>query len=164
MLFRSAQVFPTKPVTLLVGFPAGGPSDVTARVLAERLARKWGQQVIVDNRPGANGNIGALEVVRAAPDGYTLLFATSSQLSINPALYSMPFDAQRDLAPIVEIAANPNAIVVHAGVPATSLKAFIELVRASPGKVSYASSGNGSINHLAAELLAMLTQIGRAHV
>ncbi len=160
----TAQTWPTKPVRLINGYAAGGGNDNIARPIVAHLSQVFGQQVIVDNRPGANGNIGAYEVVRATPDGYTLLFATSSQLTINPALYSMPFDAQRDLVPIVSIAMNPNAIVVHAGVPVASVKDLVAHLRANPGKLTFASSGNGSINHLAAELLAMITKTQMQHI
>ena len=160
----AAQTWPAKPVRMINGYAAGGGNDNIARPIVAHLSQVFGQQVIIDNRPGANGNIGAYEVVRAAPDGYTLLFATSSQLTINPALYSMSFDPQRDLAPIVSIAMNPNAIVVHPGVPAASVKDLIAHLRANPGKLTFASSGNGSINHLAAELLAMITKTQMQHV
>ena len=159
-----AQAYPAKPIRVVNGYAAGGPNDNIARPITQHLSEVFGHQVIVDNRPGANGNIGADEVVRSAPDGYTLLFATTSQVTINPALYSMPFDVQRDLAPIVQISMNSSAIVLHAAVPPSSVKELIAYMRANPGKVSFASAGNSSINHLAGELLAMITKTQLLHV
>ena len=159
-----SQAYPAKPIRVVNGYAAGGGNDNLARPIMQYLSEVFGHQVILDNRPGANGNIGADEVVRSAPDGYTLLFATTSQLTINPALYSMPFDPQRDLAPIVQIAMNANAIVLNSGVPPSSIKELIAYMRANPGKLSYASAGNGSINHLAGELLAMITKSQLLHV
>ena len=159
-----SQIYPAKPIRVINGYAAGGGNDNIARPITQYLSETFGHPVIVDNRPGANGNIGADDVVRSAPDGYTLLFATTSQLTINPALYSMPFDPQRDLAPIVQIAMNANAIVLNAGVPPSTIKELIAYLRANPGKLSYASAGNGSINHLAGELLAMITKTQLLHV
>ncbi len=160
----AAQDYPVKPIRVVNAYAAGGPNDLTVRPIAQHLSEVFGQQVIVENRPGANGNIGADFVVRATPDGYTLLFASTSQLTINPALYSMPFDPMRDLAPIGAATMNPSVIVIHPGVPAGSMKELIAHARSNPGKLSYASAGNGSVNHLAGELLSMITQSKLLHV
>jgi len=159
-----AQTYPTKPVHVISAYAAGGPTDLIARPVLQYLSATMGQQFILQNRPGANGNIGANEVVRAAPDGYTLLFATTSQLTINPALYSMPFDAARDLAPIIQVSMNPSSLVMNASFPAATLQEMLAHARANPGKLTFASAGIGSINHLSGELLAMLTNTKLLHV
>ena len=159
-----AQGYPAKPIRLINGYAAGGANDNLARPITQYLSETFGHQVILDHRPGANGNIGANEVVRATPDGYTLLFATSSQLTINPALYKMPFDVLQDLAPIVQISMMPLAIFLNAERPIATAGELISYMKANPGKLSYASSGNASINHLAGELLAMITSSALIHV
>ncbi len=160
----SAQNWPNKPVRVISAYAPGGPNDVVARPIVESLSKTMGQQFLLDNRAGANGNIGALEVVRAAPDGYTLLFGTISQLTINPALYSMPFDALKDLSPVVLISLIPGALIVSATSPLHSVKDVIAAAKAKPGTLTYSSAGNGSQNHLAGELFAMLTQTKWVHV
>ena len=160
----SAQAYPAKPIRLINGYAAGGANDNLARPITQYLSETFGHQVILDHRPGANGNIGANEVVRATPDGYTLLFATSSQLTINPALYKMPFDVLQDLAPIVQISMMPLAIFLNAEIRISTASELISYIKANPGKLSYASSGNASINHLAGELLAMITRSQLIHV
>ena len=159
-----AQGYPLKPIRLINGYAAGGANDNLARPLTQYLSETFGHQVILEHRPGANGNIGANEVARAAPDGYTLLFATSSQLTINPALYKMPFDVLQDLAPIVQISMMPLAIFMNAEKPISTAGELISYMTANPGKLTYASSGNASINHLAGELLAMITKSQLIHV
>ena len=145
--------FPNRPVRLVVAFPAGGPTDVVARVLAERIARELGQPMVVENRGGANGNIAAEAVSRAEPDGYTLLYNTSS-IAISRALYrSLPYDLLRDLAPVALTAAAPMALVVNPAMPPRSPAEFIAWVRANPGKLSYSSGGVGNISHLLGFLL-----------
>jgi tripartite-type tricarboxylate transporter receptor subunit TctC len=159
-----AQAWPTKPVRVISAYAAGGTNELAARPLIQHLSTAFGQQFLLEARPGANGNIGAQEVVRAAPDGYTVLFSTASQLTINPALYKMPFDPMKDLAPIAGVSANSLAIILNAAVPANSFKELIAYARANPGKLTYSSAGNGSINHLSGELLSMLTQTKLLHV
>jgi tripartite-type tricarboxylate transporter receptor subunit TctC len=160
----SAQTWPAKPVRVISAYAPGGPVDVVARPIVEALSKSMGQQFLLDNRAGANGNIGAHEVARASPDGYTLLFGTISQLTINPALYSMPFDALKDLSPVVLISLIPSALIVSANSPLTSVKDVIAAARAKPGVLTYSSAGNGSQNHLAGELFGMLTQTKMLHV
>jgi len=159
-----SQTYPTKPVRVINAFAPGGPNDLIARPIVEGLSRSMGQQFILENKPGANGNIGTQEVVRAAADGYTLLFVTFSQLTINPVLYKLPFDPVKDLAPIVLVTQANSAVVAHAGFPPSNLKEFIAYARANPGKVTFSSSGNGSQPQLGGELLAMLTQTKMVHV
>ena len=132
--------------------------------LLEALSRSLGQQFILEHKPGANGNIGTLEVVRAAPDGHTLLFVTFSQLTINPVVYKLPFDPVKDLAPVILVTQSASAIIVNGAFPANNLKELIAYARANPGKVSFSSSGNGSQPQLAGELLAQLTQTSMVHV
>jgi len=159
-----AQAWPTKPVRVVQGYAAGGPSDLIMRPIAQHLTGVFGQTVIVENKPGANANLAAIEVVKAQPDGYTLLFATTSQITINPALYKMPFDAQKDLMPITQVSMNPSSVVMNASFPASTMKEVIAYAKANPGKMNYASAGNGSINHLAAELLCMITGTKMQHI
>ena len=159
-----AQNYPIKPVRVISAYAAGGPTDLIGRPVLQHLSGIMGQQFVLENRPGANGNIGAGEVVRAAPDGYTLLFATTSQLTINPALYTMPFDAMKDLAPIIQVSMNPSAVIMNAAFPAASMQELIAHAKANPGKLTFASAGNGSINHLAGELLAMQTGTKLLHI
>ena len=159
-----AQAWPAKPVRVINAYTPGGPNDVVARPVVDHLSKAMGQQFLLENRPGANGNIGAAEVAKATPDGYTLLFGTTSQLTINPALYSMPFDSIRDFAPIILCSQNPSALLVRAGAPYNSVKDVIAAAKASPGKLTFSSAGNGSQNHLAGELFAMLTQTKLEHV
>ena len=159
-----AQVYPSKPVRVINPYAPGGPVDQIARPVLQHLSAAFDQQFIMDNRGGANGNIGAQEAARAAPDGYTLLAGTTSLLTINPALYKMPFDSIRDFAPIVLVSQIPGAIIVSASHPASTLKDLLDYARANPGKLTYSSAGNGSQNHLAAELLALLTKTSFLHV
>jgi len=159
------QSFPTKPVRLINTYAPGGPVDLTARPVAQGLTELLGQQVIIDHRPGANGNIGGALVAKATPDGYTILLTSTSQLTINPSLYAkMPFDTAKDLVPITLIAMTPTSLIVHPSVKAGSLKELLTLARANPGRLRYASAGNGSINHLSAELFKMLEKVDLIHV
>lgn len=159
-----AQVYPSKPVRVINPYAPGGPVDQITRPILQHLSGALDQQFIMENRGGANGNIGALEAARAAPDGYTLLAGTTSLLTINPALYKMPFDSIKDFAPIVLVSQIPGAIVVGSAFPASTLKELIDIGRANPGKLTYSSAGHGSQNHLAGELLAMLTKTQLLHV
>ncbi|MCC6531087.1 MAG: tripartite tricarboxylate transporter substrate binding protein [Burkholderiales bacterium] len=161
----SAQAYPTKPLRFVSTYAPGGPVDLTARPVAQGLTQLLGQQVIIDHRPGANGNIGALVVVKSAPDGYTILLTSTSQLTINPSLYSkMPFDTAKDLLPITLISMTPTVLVVHPSVKASTLKELLALARANPGKLRYSSAGNGSTNHLSTELFKMMEKVDVVHV
>jgi tripartite-type tricarboxylate transporter receptor subunit TctC len=160
-----AQQYPAKAVRMIVGFPAGGTSDIMARLTGQKLSEAWGQTFIIDNRPGAGGNIGTELVAKAAPDGYTLLVSPGSTLTSNPAVYSkVPFDPVRDFAPVTIIAGVPNALVVHPSVPVNNVKELIALAKSRPGQLAYASTGAGQSTHLSAELLKLSAGINMIHV
>jgi tripartite-type tricarboxylate transporter receptor subunit TctC len=147
-----AQTYPIKPVRLLVPFPAGGATDILARALSQKLGEKLGQTVVVENRPGAGGTIGADAAAKASPDGYTLLLATSSTHSIGPAINPrIPYNAATDFTPIVYVASSPNIVLVPNSSPAKTMREFIDYARKNPGRLNYASSGNGTIVHLSTE-------------
>ena len=159
MLFMAgpagAQSWPVHPVRVIVPFAPGGPTDVMARILAIKLSESLGQQFIVENRPGAGGNIGMGLVAKAAPDGYTVLVASSSYV-VNPSLYAKPgYDPYKDFAPVTVAAASPNVIVVHPSVQAKTLQELVALIRANPGKFSYAQPGTGTTPHLSGELFKL---------
>ena len=161
----SAQQYPAKAVRMIVGFPAGGTSDIMARLTGQKLSEAWGQTFIIDNRPGAGGNIGTELVAKAAPDGYTLLVSPGSTLTSNPAVYSkVPFDTVRDFAPVTIIAGVPNALVVHPSLPVANVKELIALAKSRPGQLAYASTGAGQSTHLSAELLKTSAGINMIHV
>jgi len=148
----SAQTWPSKPLRLVVPFPAGGATDILARALSQELGKKLGQSIVVDNKPGAGGTIGALAGAQAAPDGYTLLLTTSSTHSIGPAINPrMPYNAEADFTPIVYVASSPQVILVPVTSPAKNLREFIDYARQNPGRLNYASSGNGTISNLSTE-------------
>jgi len=156
--------WPAKPITMVVPFPPGGPTDLVARVLAQKLAEQLGQAIVVDNRPGANSNLGAAFVAKAPADGYTLLYNTSA-VTLSPALYkNLAYDVQRDLAPVALTAVVPLALVVANHVPAANVRDFIAYARANPGKLSYGSAGNGNITHLGAFQFVKATGIDAVHV
>ena len=160
-----AQPYPVKPVRLVVTYTAGGPADIAARALAQKLAEMWGQQVVVDNRAGAGGIIGTELVAKAAPDGYTLLHGTAAGLIINPLLVKkLPYDTFRDFAPVSMVVIVPQLLVTHPTLPATTLKELIALAKARPGALNYASVGIGSPNHLGMELLKSMAGIDMVHV
>lgn len=160
-----AQTFPSKTVRIVVPFPAGGSTDIIGRVVAEQLTAAFGQQVIVDNRPGANGVIGTELVAKSAPDGYTLLMGGIGSLSINPAIYSkIPYDPVRDFSAIVQIAQVPNVLVVHPSLPVKTVKDLIALAKANPGKLSFSSSGSGSSDHMSGELFKTMAGVDLVHV
>lgn len=160
----AAGSYPDKPIHAIVDFPAGGTIDVLARIVAQKLSEKWGQPVIVDNRPGAGGNIGAQAVAAADPDGYTLLFTPPGPLAINQSLYrQMAFDPLQ-LQSVVMLAAVPNAIAARPDLPANSVKELIAYAKAHPGKVTYASQGNGSTSHLTGQMFASMTGTDMVHV
>jgi len=159
-----AQAYPTQPVRIIVGFAAGSASDITARLMAQRLSERLGQQFVVENRPGAGGNIGTEAVAKAPSDGHTLLLVTPS-LAINATLYErLNYDFNRDIAPVATMIHQPNVMVVNPSVPAKTVPEFIAYAKANPGKINFASSGNGSSNHLAGELFKMMAGIDIVHV
>jgi len=149
---HAQESYPSKPVRIMVSFAAGGPTDQVARIMSAKLTEILGQTFVVENKTGAGGNIGAAEVARAAPDGYTLLMATVSTHAINPGLYkTMPYDPLRDFAPVSQIGVTPCVLAVNPSLPVTDVKGLIALLKANPGKYSYGSSGMGSILHLCGE-------------
>jgi len=157
--------YPTKPIRVVVPFPAGGTTDILARAASQKMSEAWGQPVIVDNRPGAGGNIGAELVAKSANDGYTLLMGTVGTHAINTALYSkMPYDHVKDFVPIVLVAGVPNVLVIHPSVPANSVQELIAYGKANPGKLNFASSGAGTSIHLAGELFKVSTGVQMQHV
>ncbi|MEY3520504.1 MAG: hypothetical protein RLZZ177_1219 [Pseudomonadota bacterium] len=159
-----AQAYPNKPITLLVPFPPGGPTDLVARVLAKKMSEQMGQSIVIDNKPGANGNIAAVAAAKAPADGYTVLYNTSS-IALSPALYkNLAYDVQRDLAPVALTAVVPLALVVNPGVPVNNVREFIAYAKANPGKLSYGSAGNGNVTHLAAFQLVRHHDIDATHV
>lgn len=161
----AAQDYPSRPVKIVVPYPAGGSNDIIARVLAQKLSERNGQQFVVENRGGAGGNIGAEAVASSEPDGYTLLLSAPGPLTSNAALYkNLPFDPAKAFAPIALIAQVPIVLMVHPSVDAKSLKDLIALAKAKPGTINFGSSGNGSTNHLAGELLKSMTGINIVHV
>lgn len=163
--FAHAQNYPTKPVRLIAGFPAGGGVDATARAYAQKLGEYWGQNVLVENRSGANGMIGAEAVARAPKDGYTLFLSTPSEVALNALLYSkMSYDPLKDLAPISLVAVYPNVMVVNVSVPASTVSDIIALAKKSPGGLHYGSSGTGSTQHLAGEWLLRYAGFNWLHV
>ncbi len=150
-----AQSYPTKPVRLIVPFAAGGPTDVIARVVGQKLSETFGQQVVVENVPGAGGNTGVAMVAKAAPDGYTIL-VVSTGFIVNPSMYAkVPYDPIKDFAPITLVAASPNVVSINPNVPAKSFKELIDLIKASPGKMSFSQPATGSTPHLAGELFKL---------
>jgi tripartite-type tricarboxylate transporter receptor subunit TctC len=161
----AAQGYPSRPVRVVVPQPAGGGVDIYTRLISQKLSETWGQQVIVDNRPGANGIIALEQVVKAKPDGYTLLAGFTSVLTINPHVYkSLPYDTFRDLAPITQTVSNTMVLVVHPQLPARSVKELVALGKARPGDLSYGSFGVGNLTHLAAELLRLESGLKIVHI
>src|SRR5712691_11532279 len=160
-----AQVWPEKPVRFVVGFTPGGPSDILARALGQKLAELWTQQVVIENRPGAGGNIAAEVVAKSAPDGTTWLLGNNSILATNQSLYAkLGYDPVKDFAPVALVAIQPNILVVNPNVPAKSVKELIALAKAKPGELNYASSGSGAAAHLAGELFKAMTGVHMLHI
>ena len=160
-----AGAYPEKPIRLVVGVPPGGSTDLIARIVGDQLGRQMGQPVVLENRGGAAGNIGAEIVAKSAPDGYTLFLAPIGTVAINPSLYSnMPFDPIRDFAPISQLTSLPMVMLLHPSITAKTTQEFIDYARAHPGKVNYASGGSGTGTHLAGELFKMRAGIDMTHV
>ena len=160
----SGQAYPAKPVRLILPFPPGGPTDLLGRVIAQKLSDQLGQPVVVDNRGGAGGNLGVELAAKSPPDGYTLVLS-SPLIAISPSLYvKLNYDPIKDLAPISLVAYIQNVMLVHPSVPAKTLKEFIQLARANPGKLNFGTGGTGTTTHLAAELLKVIAKIDIVHV
>jgi len=160
-----AQSFPSKPLRMVVGFPPGGPNDIVARVVSQKLGDLLGEKVVIENRPGAAGNIGSELVARAVPDGHTLLMGSAGPQAINPALYpNLPFDMLRDLAPVSLVAQIPSGLVVNPALPANSVADLVALARKQPGKLHYGSGGSGTTLHLSGALFAMAAGVQLTHV
>ncbi|MGE0873879.1 MAG: Bug family tripartite tricarboxylate transporter substrate binding protein [Burkholderiales bacterium] len=161
----AAQSYPSKPVKLVVGFPPGGPTDIISRLVAGELGKNLGEQVLIDNRPGAGGNIAAEHVARSAPDGYTLLMTHPATHAIAPALYAnLKFDVVRDFAPVLQLVTVPNMMVVNPSLPVSNVRELIELARKRPGEINFASGGSGTTAHLSGELFKTLTGVNMVHV
>ena len=159
-----AEGYPTRPVRVIVGFPAGGPTDVIARLVAQHLSESLGQQFVVENMPGAGGNTASGSVARATPDGYTIM-AISTGFVVNPSLYAkVPYDPIKDFAPVSLVAASPNVVVVYPLVPAKTLPELVQLIKDNPGKYSYAGPGIGSTPHLGGELFRLTFNLDLVHV
>jgi len=160
-----AQTYPSKPVRLVVPFPAGGNTDIYARPIAQKLGDLLGQQVVVDNRPGAGGSIGGELVAKAPPDGYTLIAGTTSTFGIGPNVYrKLPYDPVRDFTPVILGSLAQNMLIVHPSVPARSVKELIALTRTHPGKLNFASAGNGTSSHVAGELFKSMAKVDIVHI
>jgi tripartite-type tricarboxylate transporter receptor subunit TctC len=160
-----AQTYPNKPIRIIVPFTAGGTSDILARALGPHISAAWGQPVIVENRTGANGNVGADFVAKSAPDGYTMLLSDVGALAINPSVYaSMPFDPVKDFSPIVMVSYSPHVLAVHPSVPVSSVQELIAYAKANPGKMNFANSGTGGAPHLAGVEFAARTGVQWAYI
>ena len=161
----AAQSYPVKPVRFVIPYPPGGASDVTARILGAKLTDVWGQQVVIDNRPGANGIIALENVAKSAPDGYTILMANVGPNAINPVVYSkLPYDAIRDFAPVTLTTKVPQVIVANAYLPAKNIRELVALAKARPDQIVFASGGSGSSNHLAFEMFKSMAGVRMVHV
>ena len=165
VLAQAPAAYPTKPIRLVVPFPAGGATDIFAREVAKHLTEAWGQSVVVDNRPGAGGNIGSELVAKSAPDGYTLEMGTVGTHAINASLYSkMPYDHIKDFVPVILVAGVPNVLEVNPSVPVNSVQELIAYAKANPGKLNFASSGSGTSIHLSGELFKVMAGVQMTHV
>ncbi|NBS59256.1 MAG: tripartite tricarboxylate transporter substrate binding protein [Betaproteobacteria bacterium] len=159
-----AQPYPSKPIRLLLAFPPGGPTDINARIFAQKLGESMNQQVVVDNKPGAGGNIAAAEAAKSAPDGYTIFYNTSA-ISIAPSLYSkLNYDVAKDFAPVALTATVPLVLVINPAIPAKSVKELVAFAKANPAKMNYGSSGSGTITHLAGALFAAQMGLTMQHI
>jgi tripartite-type tricarboxylate transporter receptor subunit TctC len=159
----AAQSYPVKPLRIVVPFAPGGPNDILARVIGQKLTEAWGQQAVVENRPGGGTVIGTEVVARAAPDGYTLLMVSTSHTS-NPALRKLPYDPIRDLEPVILVASGPNVVLAHPSLPARSIKELIAVARARPDQVAYGSGGAGTSTHLSGAMVALMGGVRMIHV
>ena len=159
-----AQSYPAKPVRFIVPFVPGGPTDIQGRMLGEKLAQRLGQQVLVDNRGGAGGNIGMELTAKAPADGYTIVIATVGTWAVNPHLYKLPFDVVRDFAPIIQVSTSPGVLVVHPSVPAKTVKDLVALAKARPGQLNYGSSGVGGFGHISGELFTLMSGTKMTHI
>ncbi|MBI2318924.1 MAG: tripartite tricarboxylate transporter substrate binding protein, partial [Betaproteobacteria bacterium] len=159
-----AQRYPSKPIRLIVPFPPGGGNDILARIIAPKLTESLGQQIVIDNRPGATGTIGSELAARSAPDGYTLLMVTSSTIAVNPSLSKLPYDPLNDFAPVTQLAGYQLILVVNPSVPAKSVKELIALAKSKPGQLNYASPGSGTSMHLAGELFNAMAGVDMVHI
>jgi tripartite-type tricarboxylate transporter receptor subunit TctC len=170
MLFTGSSAaqpaaYPSKPIRFVVPYPAGGPLDTVARLLGQKVGESTRQPVVVDNKPGAGGNIGADSVAKSQPDGYTILMGAVATHAINPTLYaSIPYDAARDFIPVTQVASTPNVLVVNPAVPARDLREFIAYAKANPGKLNFGSGSTGSAGHLAGELFKAMAGVEMTHV
>ena len=164
-LGAQAQTYPSKPIRFVVPYPAGGPLDTVARLLGQKVSESVKQAVIVDNKPGAGGNIGADAVAKANADGYAILMGAVATHAINPTLYSsIPYDAIKDFVPVTQVASTPNVLVVNPSVPASSVREFIAYAKANPGKLNFGSGSTGSAGHLAGELFKTMAGVDMTHV
>ena len=162
---EAAEAYPSKPIRLIVPFSPGGPADVLARVVGDKIGASMGKPVVVDNRAGAGGNIGMALGAKAAPDGYTLVLAPAGNLTVNPSLYrNVPYDVAKDFAPVTVVAAVPNILVVHPSIPAKNLTEFIAYAKSHPGQLNFSSPGAGSGAHLAGELFKSVVGADMVHV
>jgi tripartite-type tricarboxylate transporter receptor subunit TctC len=159
------DAYPTRAIHLVVPYPAGGPLDTVARLAAQKVSAEWRQPIVVENKAGAGGNIGADAVAKSAPDGYTLLIGAVATHAINPTLYpSMPYDAQRDFQPVTQMASTPNVLVVNPALPVKNVREFIAYAKAHPGQLNFASGSTGSAGHLAGELFKSMAGVDMVHV
>jgi tripartite-type tricarboxylate transporter receptor subunit TctC len=159
-----AQGYPNKPVRFVVPFVPGGPTDIQGRMLGEKLSQRLGQQVLIDNRGGAGGNIGMELTVKSLPDGYTIVIATVGTWAVNPHLYKLNFDVVKDFAPIIQVSTSPGVLVVHPSLPAKSVKDLVALAKTRPGQLNYGSSGVGGFGHISGELFALMTNTKMSHI
>ena len=161
----AAQTYPAKPIRLIAPFPPGGGTDIIARLIQEKFSQTLGQQVLVDNRPGASGIPGTELIAKAAPDGYVIGMGTSNTLAANPSMFSkLPYDPRRDFALITQVATQPNLLAVHPSLPAHNLKELLALAKRRPGQLNYGSSGNGSSHHMSGEMLKLMGKVDLTHV
>ena len=164
-LTAAAQpAFPVKPIRLICPFTPGGPTDQTARLVAQKVTEAWGQQVLVENRGGANGNIGMELAVKSPPDGYTWVIATVGTIAVNPSLYKLPFDMLKDFAPVIHLTSSPAVLVVNPSLPVKSVKELIALAKKRPGELTFGSSGSGGLGHISGEMFKQLAGLDMVHV
>jgi tripartite-type tricarboxylate transporter receptor subunit TctC len=163
-LSAHGQTYPAKPVRFVVPFVPGGPTDIQGRMLGEKLGQRLGQQVIIDNRGGAGGNIGMELTAKSPPDGYTIVIATVGTWAVNPYLYQLPFDVIRDFAPVTQVSTSPGALIVHPSVPVKNVKELIALAKKRPGELNYGSSGVGGFGHICGELFNLMTGTKMTHI